>query len=393
MLTISSSSWQPPQLPWTLDCFVGECTIALGSALDPSTQQTYSSHLQSYLSFIKLHKFPLWPTPDTFSFFVVYMSAHIDPCSISQYLTGICHNLQYLFPDIHQVRLSPLVSHTLARCRKHFSVPVTHKSPLTPEHLCHIAQGISSMMHGELLFTTLLFCGFFGLHRLGKLVWPDHIASHSWRKVICQSSVQCTSTTFSYVLPTQKTDRFFEGNTVLIAHWSDNLNPFHTFVSYLASHDWSFTLQPALWLTASGQVPTHHWFIHRLHTTLPANVAGHSLCSGGATFFASLGWPDDRIQALGHWSSESFKIYIQKNPVLLQALLHSQASAPSLWYLSTYFPFTTILPSTILFTIVFYTVQHLSIVSFWALLGFLWHCFGYIHSHDFPKALFWPTID
>jgi len=77
MLNISSSSRQPTRLPWTLERLVQECAIALGNVLDLSTQQTYSSHLQSYLMFIKLHDFPLQPTPDIFSFYVVYMSAHI----------------------------------------------------------------------------------------------------------------------------------------------------------------------------------------------------------------------------------------------------------------------------------------------------------------------------
>ena len=55
------------------------------------------------------------------------------------------------------------------------------------------------------------------------------------------------------------------------------------------------------------------------------DIAGHSLRAGGATFFAAAGWPDDRIQALGRWSSEAFRIYIRKHPVLMQVLLHSRA--------------------------------------------------------------------
>ncbi|KAI0055192.1 hypothetical protein BV25DRAFT_1773520, partial [Artomyces pyxidatus] len=62
------------------------------------------------------------------------------------------------------------------------------------------------------------------------------------------------------------------------------------------------------------------WFISRMRRFLPTSFAGHSLRAGGATHFASEGWPDDRIQALGRWSSEAFRIYIRKNPVFLQAL-------------------------------------------------------------------------
>jgi len=63
MLNISSSSRQPTRLPWTLERLVRKRAIALGNVLDLSTQQTYSSHLQSYLTFIKLHDFLSNPHP------------------------------------------------------------------------------------------------------------------------------------------------------------------------------------------------------------------------------------------------------------------------------------------------------------------------------------------
>ncbi|KAI0037693.1 hypothetical protein FA95DRAFT_1476687, partial [Auriscalpium vulgare] len=62
------------------------------------------------------------------------------------------------------------------------------------------------------------------------------------------------------------------------------------------------------------------WFLRRLRKFFPNTIAGHSLRAGGATYFASAGWPDNRIQALGRWTSDTFRIYIRKNPVLLQAL-------------------------------------------------------------------------
>jgi len=73
--------------------------------------------------------------------------------------------------------------------------------------------------------------------------------------------------------------------------------------------------------------PTRTWFLQRLHSLFPMDVAGHSLRSGGATYFAAAGWPDDRIQALGRWSSDAFKIYARKNPVFLKALLHGRTIA------------------------------------------------------------------
>ncbi|KAF9513942.1 hypothetical protein BS47DRAFT_1283193, partial [Hydnum rufescens UP504] len=62
------------------------------------------------------------------------------------------------------------------------------------------------------------------------------------------------------------------------------------------------------------------WYLSRLREHLPSDVAGHSLRSRGATAYAFAGTSDDRIQALGRWSSDGFKAYIQGHPILLHAL-------------------------------------------------------------------------
>ncbi|KAF9505122.1 hypothetical protein BS47DRAFT_1307151, partial [Hydnum rufescens UP504] len=50
-------------------------------------------------------------------------------------------------------------------------------------------------------------------------------------------------------------------------------------------------------------------------------IAGHSFCSGRVTHLALMGVADDKIKALGQWSSEAFWMYIWKNPVVIMALI------------------------------------------------------------------------
>jgi hypothetical protein len=326
MLNINSTSRQPPRLPWTFERLVRERAIALGSNIDTSTRMAYNSHLQSYLTFCKAHKFPIAPTPDTLSFYIVYMSHHISPSSVTSYLSGICNRLQPFFPDVRTARCSPLVVRTLAGCHKLYKTPTRRKHPLSVEDLVFASSQHPSPTHDDTLFLALLYSAFYALHRLGELTWPDHLSTRDWRKVISRSSVQISSDTYSYVLPYHKGDRFFQSNTVLISR-HPGADPLPVFHAYLASRDIRFCLRPALWLTSSGLIPTHAWFLRRLHTLFPGDVAGHSLRSGGATFFAAAGWPDERIQALGRWSSDAFKIYIRQNPIILQALLHSRTFA------------------------------------------------------------------
>jgi hypothetical protein len=109
---------QPHREVWPRDRLARERAIALGQAIDQSTLKTYNSALISYLTFVQTHDFPVEPTPDTLSFFTVYMCHHINPKSVSSYLSGICQQLGPFFPGVRKARRSPLVERTLKGCRR-----------------------------------------------------------------------------------------------------------------------------------------------------------------------------------------------------------------------------------------------------------------------------------
>jgi hypothetical protein len=118
------------QQPWTHEHLVHERAIALSHAIDRSTKSTYNSATNSYLTFCHLHHRPVDPTPETLSFFTVFMCHHINPKSVNNYLSGICNNLEGHFPDVRSTRNSPLVSRTLAGCKRLYGRPTltgTHK--------------------------------------------------------------------------------------------------------------------------------------------------------------------------------------------------------------------------------------------------------------------------
>ncbi|KAL7278881.1 hypothetical protein ACG7TL_006712 [Trametes sanguinea] len=296
----------PPRQAWTYDRLVRERAIALGYVIDKSTRLTYTSHLQSYLTFCKIHCFPIDPTIDTLSFFVVFMCHHIKPDSVDSYLSGICNQLESLYP------------------RRLFNSPPNRKLPLTVEHILLLLDAFPNTSFDNMLFRAILLCGFFGLHRLGKLVHPDRNDLRDWRKTIKRSSVSLFPDNFSYSLPTHKSNPNHHGHQVVISADHPDVNPVQIFAHYLRERDRRFRFQSALWLTSDGNVPSRQWFLSRLRHVLPTSFTGHSLRTGSATYFAARGWSDDRIQALGRWSSEAYRIYIRENPVVLQALLHGR---------------------------------------------------------------------
>src|SRR5258708_39134781 len=176
---------------WSLERLREARVLAVGAALERSARHTYASALRAYTDFCDLHQFPLRPTADTLSFFVVYMSHRIKPTSVKSYLSGICAELEPIWPDIRSIRTSPLVTKSLAGCHKLFGSPATRKRALTELDLRLIRTSIArSPSHDDLLFLAITFPAGHGLMRLGELVNPDKLELRDYRKIILRRSVK-----------------------------------------------------------------------------------------------------------------------------------------------------------------------------------------------------------
>lgn len=162
-----------------------ERAVALGSALENTSAATYSSHLNSYLAFCNLHNFPINPTADTLSFYVVFMGAHIKPGSIKSYLSGICSCLEPYYPDVRTIRNGLLVSRTLAGVVKMNGSSITRKRPLMETDLQSLLNIYStSSDHDDTLFLSIIFTAWHCLMRLGELVDHDNPSLRSARKSV-----------------------------------------------------------------------------------------------------------------------------------------------------------------------------------------------------------------
>ncbi len=304
--------------------------IALEHALDTSTHASYSSALNSYLAFCQIHHFPLDPTPDTLSLYVVFQSHHIEPRSVDSYLSGICSELEPFYPAARANRRSSLVARTLKGCKRLYSKPVQRKRALTREDLNLVSSSLAHTdSYDDHLFLTLLLTGFHALLRLGELVWPDQLDRRSYRKLSRRTSVKVTNVSFQFALHSHKTDRQFAGDIVLVHKTISGANPFLAFRAYLAARNLRHPCRSELWLKFDGAVPTRGWFTRRLRRFFPSDVSGHSMRAGGATALALEGVPHASIQAIGRWSSDAWRIYIRQHPVVVQATMFNQQHPPS----------------------------------------------------------------
>ncbi|KAG2738749.1 hypothetical protein P692DRAFT_201675228, partial [Suillus brevipes Sb2] len=244
-----------------------------------------------------LHSFPVEPTADTLSFYIVYMCQHIQPRSVECYLSGIVSQLEPYFPSVRSIRQSQLVKRSLQGSARRFSRPSNRKQPLLREDLVRVVRFLPRpRSFDDHLWLAQLLSGFFGLMRLGELVWPDVLELQDYAKLSLRHSVHVDEHHFSFLLPWDKADIHFEGNQVLIQRSAGEDDPLAPFVSYLGMRDLKFPLQPFLWLRASGSPPTRGWFMRRLRAFFPSSIGGHSMRAGGATSLAAASVPPASIQ-------------------------------------------------------------------------------------------------
>jgi hypothetical protein len=250
------------------------------------------------------------------------MCRHIRPSSVSTYLSGLVSQLEPFYPNVKENRHSQIVKRTLQGCHKLYGKPVTRKRALTRREINSVVQHYSPLTeHDDMLFLSMFLTAYFALLRVRELVFPDDHTIRDWRKIARRSCVVLRPDNYEFILPAHKADRTFEGNHILVCGDQFSCPTLLHFTRYLMSRDSLFPLASPLWLTSAGVVPTRSFFLTRLRSFFPSDVAGQSLRAGGATMLADMGASPLIIQAAGRWSSEAFRIYVRKNPFLLHSLI------------------------------------------------------------------------
>lgn len=157
MIDSGIMSKQRVRLAWTRE----KLLRAMGQAIDTSTWKSYGSALNSYLTFVRMHDFSVEPTADTLSFCTVYMSHHIKPSSVDNYLSGICQQLEPYFPSVCNARKSMVCKRTLSGCKRVRGVPTKRKRALSMDDLQLVVQHYSdSQDHDDLLFVAQMLTAF-----------------------------------------------------------------------------------------------------------------------------------------------------------------------------------------------------------------------------------------
>lgn len=117
-----------------------------------SSFSSYCSALNFYLNFVRLQDIDIKSMQDTLSFYIVYMSHHIEPRLVCMYLAGICNQLEVYYSQIHEICNLSLVRNMLTGCLHMKSNPIKKKLPLSHHHLLFAIQSMAGIEDHDNLF-------------------------------------------------------------------------------------------------------------------------------------------------------------------------------------------------------------------------------------------------
>jgi hypothetical protein len=144
---------------------------------------------------------------------------------------------------------------------------------------------------------------------MGELVQKNDHSLFDWRKIIKCASLTFENGCVQYHLPYHRGDPFYHATDVIFTS-QDIADPVVMLQDYMHLCNCLHGAKTALFLHENGSHPSCSWFELKFFAVLDQCFGGHSPCMGYAIFLTSLGISESIIQAVRHWSSEAWKIYI-----------------------------------------------------------------------------------
>lgn len=287
----------------------------LDAALSKSTHTPYESALQAFQAFRRIFKLPwLWPVPENqVTLFIAFnYERRVAPATVKTYLSGLSYH--------HKLRSKPDPTKTFAvtkmiegynrlEHRKDIRLPITlqilSQLPETLDKIC-------SSKYESLLFKSAYLIAFFGLFRVGELVFTT--PAYASRPLML-NDVAFNTNSISISVRQSKCDQLGISQPVSIRKFHNkDICPVQTLHSFLLVRP---KISDYLFTHSNGHPLTRYQFSVILskcmrHLDLPeARFKSHSFRIGGATYLAQQNVPDEIIQKQGRWTSTAYLSYLR----------------------------------------------------------------------------------
>lgn len=262
---------------------------------------------------------------------VASLGPKVQPKTIKGYLTHV-HSLHVDADLPFTATEAPIVQRLIRGIKRYHGERERNlKLPITITVLCQLLKQLRPSEEPAhrtlyaaccLAFSALLRCGEFTISGSGKFNPEIHLSRGSISFIPDLES----ATHILLALPASKTDPFRKGISITVAAAPGSPScPIRALQDlFLSTPD----LPPSspLFITPEGDPLTRKYFIGSLRQYLTAagfeasKYSGHSFRRGGASSAAAAGFNDYEIQLLGHWRSDTYKLYIEVLPVCILQL-------------------------------------------------------------------------
>ena len=290
-------------------------------SLSASTRRNYSGVQKRWLAWLKQHRTPpfsstlerlhhcvcLWATD---------LGRSVTPDTVLQYLSAVAAMYQeqgLLSPTFRSPQLRRILQ-GLKRYRFLNHGPSVQRTrlPLTAPRLKRLLKQTSSTVYDDLVFRSMCVVGYFGFLRLAEMATGPFTPRQA---VLRQRHWSIHGSAAHLFIPLSKIDKFGRGQTLVLGSTKDQLDVQST-VAAMQSHPFYRNHHDApLFQDQHGRPITRSWFLKHLSVAAKQaglqHISGHSLRKGAATDVAACGLPPVIIQAMGRWSTDTYKIYAE----------------------------------------------------------------------------------
>lgn len=289
----------------------------LAASISENTKSLYSSALNNFYrvrNTVRLDQ--LWPVPIEHVLLFICHHAQVGsaPSTVSSYLSAVSyvHKLQ----NWQDPTACFIVRKAIEGLRR-LKGSVDTRAPITYDILSLIHGKLSDIcfsVYEKLLFRAVFCLAFFGLFRVGELVYTSAKMAHR-PLLMSDCQIKRDLKEIIIVLRQSKTDQSGRSVTVVIPCIKDNkvcpVYNMHAFLKVRACHSgYLFLHQNGLPLTRYQFGAVLQKCVVSLGLPL-AHFKSHSFRIGGATTLAMKGVPTETIKRLGRWKSHAFKTYIR----------------------------------------------------------------------------------
>jgi hypothetical protein len=317
----------------------------LALAIGPSTRQTYSSGLRSFISFVDTHGIrPAFPASvQTLCLWVTSLASPpgavtLGTCKV--YLSAVVTRHTELGYDHPLADAPPMLSRILAGIKRMSAQPSRPKLPITTALLQEMRPHLNLQHRSDILVWAMMWTATTGLLRISEFATRGD--TDSSRVLGLQQLTLYNQTQRSYDLidacstdeetvyailrlTASKTDPFRAGVDIVLSS-STTLRALLAYGAHIQPHGSSTT---PLFHHPDRTAVTRAWLMRRVDGLLrrtgrdPRQYSSHSFRKGGAVSLQSLGVEDSLIRRIGRWKSDAFNLYV-RDPSFT-TLIHTNA--------------------------------------------------------------------